>query len=385
MTSPPHHPAQDSPLAVCHLVSGDLWAGAEVQVAGLLRCLSKRNDLRISAVVLNPGRLADELAAAGVTLKVIPEAETGFVAIASKVRTFLEGRGVRILHSHRYKENMLAAWLRRRLPGAVVVRTQHGLPEPFRGLRGARHRLISEADRLAARRADRLIAVTNDIRTYWSSIVPADRVVTIPNGIEIERVRPSNDRMRSRTALGLSEQDFVFGTAGRLEPIKRLDLFLRTARQILQSEPRARFVIAGDGSESKNLRTLARSLGIEENVSFLGHRDDIYDVLQTFDMLLLTSDHEGLPTVLLEAMCLGVNVVSRRVGGIPAVIIDGAQGVLVDSSDPAELAARCLALLSDPTLRVRLAEAGRRRVLESFSMEKTAGRVAELYLSLVRR
>ncbi|MGH9602049.1 MAG: glycosyltransferase [Terriglobales bacterium] len=378
-----HTPAPGFPVAVCHLVSGDLWAGAEVQVAALLRCLARRNELLLSAVVLNPGRLAEELEAAGVAVQVIPEAETGFLHIASQARAFLEGRGIRILHSHRYKENLLAAWLRRRMPGALVVRTQHGLPEPFRGLPGARHRLISEADRLAARRAHRVIAVTEDIRTHWARVVSADRVVTIPNGIEVERVRPTMDRTQARSALGLQPQDVVFGAAGRLEPIKRFDLFLHTAQQILRKEPRARFVIAGEGSELETLHALARSFGIEQNVFFLGHRDDIYDVLQTFDVLLLTSDHEGLPMVLLEALCLGVNVVSRRVGGIPEVIADGEHGVLLDSSDPSEMAAYCLSLLADPARRARMAEAGRRRVLESFSMEITAARVAELYLSLL--
>ena len=384
MPASSHAPAHGSPIAVCHLVSGDRWAGAEVQVAGLLRCLAKRSELLLSAVVLNPGRLAEELEAAGIAVRVIPEAEAGFLRIGSQACAFLEGRGVRILHSHRYKENLLAAWLRRRLPGSLVVRTQHGLPEPFGGLPGARHRLIGEADRFAARRADRVIAVTDDIRTHWTRVVSADKVVTIPNGIEVQRVRPTVDRAQARKALGLDPQDVVFGTAGRLEPVKRLDFFLNTARHILEKDGRARFAVAGEGTELERLRALARSLGIEQKVSFLGHRADIYNVLVAFDVLLLTSDHEGLPMVLLEALCLGVNVVSRRVGGIPEVIADGKQGLLLDSSDPAEMAARCLSLLADPALRARMAEAGRRRVLESFSMESTAARVAELYLSLFR-
>lgn len=355
-----------------------------MQVAGLLRCLARRSDFRPSAVVLNPGRLAEELEAAGVAVKIIPEAESGFFALASQARAFLEERKVRLLHSHRYKENLLAAWLSRRLGRPLLVRTQHGLPEPFGGLRGARHRVIGQADRVVARRADRLIAVTDDVRTHWARVVPAEKVVTIPNGIEVERVRPTVDHAQARKALGLERQDVVFGAAGRLEPIKRLDLFLHTAQQILKTEPRARFVIAGEGSELENLRRLAGSLGIEQQVSFLGHRDDIYNVLQTFDVLLLTSDHEGLPMVLLEALCLGVNVVARRVGGIPEVVATGEQGVLLDSANPADIAARCLSLIANPALRPRMAEAGRRRVLESFSMEGCAARVAELYHSLLR-
>jgi glycosyltransferase involved in cell wall biosynthesis len=349
-----------------------------------MRCLAKRNDFRLSAVVLNPGRLAEELEAAGVAVKVVPETEAGFLRIASQARAFLEGRKVRLLHSHRYKENLLAAWLSRRLGRPLLVRTQHGLLEPFGGLRGARHRMIGQADRLAAERAHRVIAVTDDIRGHWARHLPGDKVVTIPNGIEVERVRPTVDRIHARQMLGLDRQEFVFGTAGRLEPVKRLDLFLHTARHILEKEPRARFVVAGEGSELERLHALARSLGLEPKVSFLGHRDDIYNVLQTFDVLLLTSDHEGLPMILLEALCLGVNVVARRVGGIPEVIADGQQGVLLDTADPAEMAACCLSLLAEPAQRTRMADGGRRRVLESFSMERTAARVAELYLSLLR-
>ena len=112
---------------------------------------------------------------------------------------------------------------------------------------------------------------------------------------------------------------------------------------------------------------------------FLGHRDDIYDVLRALEVFVLCSDHEGLPMVLLEALHLGVPAVGRRVGGLPEVIQDGVNGILLSSDEPAELAEACLRLLEDEGLRHRLAVAAPRVVAEKFSAESNAAQVAALY------
>src|SRR5207249_3695 len=98
-------------LAVCHIVSGDRWAGAEVQVATLLRAMAGRNGLRVAAIVLNEGRLADELQTAGVEVRVIPESRNGFFQIYRQAASFLREHPADVLHSHRYKEDILAAVL----------------------------------------------------------------------------------------------------------------------------------------------------------------------------------------------------------------------------------------------------------------------------------
>lgn len=385
MTTPASAPAADALISVCHVVSGDRWAGAEVQVAGLLRKLADRAEIRVSAILLNPGRLADELAGAGIPLEIIPEASNNIFQVASRARAILRERRPHILHSHRYKENLLAAWLARRGCARFVVRTQHGLPEPFRGRRAAKQGLVHTLDGYVARHGtDRFIAVTEDIRKHWAARLPADRLVTIHNGIELERVRARFSRVDARRMLELDSNDFVIGAATRLEPVKRIDLFLRTAREIVQVRPGAKFLIAGEGAESERLRELCGSLGIAERVRFLGHRDDIYDVLQTMDVLLLTSDHEGLPTALLEAMWLGVSIVARRVGGIPEVIENGVHGTLLDSDDTVRLALACLALADDRDYSRRMAAQARQHVAEHFSMQSTADSVARLYASLVR-
>jgi glycosyltransferase involved in cell wall biosynthesis len=174
------------------------------------------------------------------------------------------------------------------------------------------------------------------------------------------------------------------GYAGRLAPVKRLDLFLAAAKLISARMPEARFLIVGDGSEANPLREIARATGLEKVVLFLGHRDDIYDVLRGLDVFVLCSDHEGLPMVLLEALYLGVPVVARAVGGITDIILDGVTGILTDSSTPEPLAQACVDLLTDSERRERLSAAAVASVSEKFTADRNADQVAALYRALCR-
>jgi len=369
---------------ICHVVSGDRWAGAEVQVAALLKYLKRHDDVNLSAVLLNPGRLADEISHCGIELKVLPERSHSFRSILSEATRFFHGRSIHVLHSHRYKENLLAALLARRCGIPVVVRTQHGLPEPQRGVRRLKQTLLQSLDHLVARwSTDRVVSVSSEMTTFLSRRLAPGKVVTIFNGIDLENVRSELGPQDARERLGIPVNYRVIGTAGRLEPIKRLDLFLEMARRIRDRRSNVRFVVAGEGREESRLRALAVKLGIQNDVLLLGHRDDVFDVLRALDIMVLSSDHEGMPMVLLEAMALEVHVVARAVGGIPEVIEQGVSGVLVNSSDPTALADSCLKALDDREQSRQMTEAAKRKVQEQFSAERTAGEVRLLYNSLV--
>ena len=370
-------------LNVCHIASGDRWAGAEVQIATLLKCLANDKDISLSAIVLNPGRLAEEIQRLGVQLMVIPERRTNIFSIFRQASGFLRGKRVHILHSHRYKENLLAIFLARRLDIPVLIRTQHGLIEPHKGFRDVKQKLLHSVDRLTARwAADRVIGVSMELADRLRRDLGAQKVTPIPNGIDIDQVRSDLSVAEARQRLGIEPGSYVLGTASRLEPVKRLDIFLQAAHQISDHYPQARFVIAGEGKEEDRLRELARKLGIGERVLFLGHRDDIFDVLRAFDILAIPSDHEGLPMVVLEALAMGLVVVAREVGGMSEVLTDGVTGILVQSNSAAPLAAACMKALADEGWRQRMGMAARNLVAQEFSAERTGGQVAQLYRSL---
>src|SRR5262249_47825175 len=102
---------QADPISICHVASGDRWAGAEAQMAFLLRGLARKKELCLCAILLNKGQLADEIRRSGIEVEVIPENENGFFDILAKSTRYLRDKGIRILHSHRYKENVLSALL----------------------------------------------------------------------------------------------------------------------------------------------------------------------------------------------------------------------------------------------------------------------------------
>jgi L-malate glycosyltransferase len=371
-----------STLAVCHIASGDRWAGAEVQVSALLKGLQRIGDLSLYAIFLNEGRLATETRDLGIDVCVLDESRQNFFEILSGASHFFKGKNVRVLHSHRYKENLLAAMLARKCQGAIHISSQHGAAEPFKGWGGLKQSAIHALDRqVAIRRTDRIISVSDELRMQLIRGILAEKVVTIHNGIDEDRVFSRLTTAAAKQRLGIAPDCPVVGLAGRLEPIKRLDIFLAAARRIAKELPNARFVIAGGGSETARLRQLTSTIGLDEHVLFLGHREDIYDVIRALDIFVFCSDHEGLPMALLETLYLGVPVVARPVGGIAEVIQDGVNGVCVGSSDPNELASACLSLLGDDSRRSALARAGATLVAENFTARHTAEQTAALYRS----
>jgi glycosyltransferase involved in cell wall biosynthesis len=370
-------------LGVCHIASGDRWAGAEVQLTALLKELRQSPTLRLCAIFLNEGRPAQEARQIGIDVCVFDEAQQSFFQILSGASRFLGGRNVQVLHSHRYKENLLAALLARRCHVPVHVSSQHGAPEPFKGWRGIKQGAIQALDRQVALRAtDRIISVSDELRTQLTRSLPQSKVVTIHNGIDEDKVVSRFTTRQAKQRLGIPEDCAVVGTAGRLDPIKRLDIFLNATHQISRALPNTRFVIAGAGTEGPSLRDLAVSLGLSEWILFLGHRNDIYDVIRAMDIFVFCSDHEGLPIALLEALYLGVPVVARPVGGIAEVIEDGVSGVWVPSADPVDLASACISLLRDDSRRDSLARAGAAVIAKKFASRHAAEQTIALYRSL---
>jgi glycosyltransferase involved in cell wall biosynthesis len=382
-TGRPGASAPQRRLAVCHVASGDRWAGAESQVATLLRVFSRDRSLEVSAIILNEGRLVEELRACGIAVKVIAESQHGFWSTLSQAAEFVRQHHVDVIHSHRYKENLLAAMLARRCDVPVVVRTQHGMPEPFAGLRSLKNKLTAIVDRAVARFAtDRVIVVTDEMKATFNS-VPTNKVVIIHNGIDVTVVNSRLSRSEAKRALGVNPDDVLIGTAGRLEPIKRIDLFLAAADEIGRRLTNAHFVVVGDGSERKRLEDIAANRHSPRAVQFLGDRSDIFDVLRAMDLFVISSDHEGLPMVLLEALYLGTPVVARAVGGIPEVLCGNLSAGLVRSADAGDIAESCLKVLQDTSLAASLAQSGQERVAGDFSSVKTAAQVVGLYRSLI--
>jgi glycosyltransferase involved in cell wall biosynthesis len=376
----------DTPISVCHVSEGAAWAGAEVQLTTLLRALSKRSDVSVHAFLLQDGRLAQELRSSRVDVMVATGEHKRLPIKLLECAKLLRERDTQILHSHGYKESTIALSLSLMCNVPHLVRTEHGHPEPYSALRNPKHWCALTADRLSAKlSAAQIVSVSSDLANFWAQRVNPSRVNVIRNGIDLDVVKSSFTAAEAKQRLGISSKSFVIGTAARLETVKRLDLFLATAAYVTQRIPDVHFILAGEGRQKEFLQSLIFKYGLQHQATMVGERQDVFDILRAMDLLLICSDHEGVPMVMLEAMALQVPVISRRVGGIPEVIHDGVHGILVTSDSPQELGRACVSLFNDRLLLAELRMAARNEIQEHYSADRNAEQVAGFYNALCGR
>ena len=210
--------------------------------------------------------------------------------------------------------------------------------------------------------------------------VPADRILALPNGVDLGVHHPATDdeRVRLRERLGLPTGRFVGTFVGRLHPVKDVDTLLGAATRV----PKLTLVVVGDGPERGRLEAKARRLGIEGRVSFRGLSPAVADILRASDGFLLSSRGEGMSNALLEAMACGLPcVASRSVGGARELLGEG-RGMLVADGDVAAWAAAVQDLVNAPDLRRATGSAAAAFVAGTLSLEATADRLARAYATI---
>jgi len=309
-------------LRVLHIASGDLWAGAEVQAFTLMSQLNRMPETEVAAVLMNEGTLADKLRSAGIGVYVTDESEMGALRIFATLRKVMRTWRPHLIHTHRAKETILGCLGNRTSRNVPSVRTAHGAREQVgaTGWRGVRHRLIDEADRYCGRMLQqRVIAVTGELGARLADEFAVEKIVVIENGIDADAVSQKKGLAEFRAA---DPEATHVGIAGRLAEVKRVDLFVEAAALLLQECPdrRWRFHVFGDGPKRESLEELAKRLQLGENMKFHGHRLDIETCVGGLDALVISSDHEGMPMIALEAAVLGVPTVAHAVGGLVEVV-----------------------------------------------------------------
>jgi glycosyltransferase involved in cell wall biosynthesis len=242
--------------------------------------------------------------------------------------------------------------------------------------------------RWVARRAERLIAISDAVKRYMSGLglgVEERKLETIYYGIDAARFSQSPRALAAslRKHWDIAPEELAIGFVGRLVPQKDIATLIRGFALFAAAFDNAKLVIVGSGPLEGELRCRANELGISHRVVWAGFRDDIVTVMSAFDIFALTSIHEGFGLVLLEAMASRLPVVATRAGAIADVVADGETGILVDPRRPAEVAA-AFHKLTDVRLRTQFGAAARARVLREFTLEKMCEETDTLYARCVR-
>lgn len=297
------------------------------------------------------------------------------------LRAIIRERRIDIVHSHEYKTDVLA-WLLAKAEHVIPLATVHG----WTGHSWKERRVYYPIDKRVLARFPHLIAVSEEIR---SQLIGAgarpEAVTTVLNGIDatrFQRDRAAGPAMR--TALGLSPDHIVLGAVGRLEPQKRFDLLLDTMASLRATLPALHLVIIGDGSLREALTAQVAALDLGAHVTLAGHRGDIARVHDALDLLVQSSDYEGTPNAVLEAMALETPIVATDVGGTRDIARPDREALIVPPGDRILLGQAIAAAVQDPAGRRARADAARRRVEGELSFARRVARVEAIYEQLMR-
>ena len=335
----------------------------------------------------------DDLSAAGIPLRALAMERkvaswANLKAIGTLARVIREASPrIDVVHAHSAiggavaRLAVLAAGPFGRRP--AVVYTPHG----FAFLDGspARRRAFLAVERILGLATDRVIGVSpTEAEVAWRRrVVPRDRAVAIPNGIDPTTLPSPSDGVRARAEEGWNSSPVVI-TVARMTPQKDPSTWLRVAARIAASRPDVRFVWVWGGETAQDVRAEALRLGIADRIDFAGYRPDARRLVAGANVFLLTSRFEGLPYGVIEALAVGVPVVATDVTGTRDVVRHGVTGLLSPAGDVEGLASQVLSMLNDPSRAAALATAGREDVVRRFSIDTMVEATATVYRSVAR-
>ncbi|MDX2505060.1 MAG: glycosyltransferase [Gammaproteobacteria bacterium] len=348
----------------------------------LARTLHRELNTQVSVVLLNHGILEQKLRNCGIPVHVLDESQLSSFQILRRLNRIIVDVNPNVIHTHRSKENILgsiAAWYKHHIPS---LRTVHGAPEHRPPLHKPAKHLILFLDWLSGRYLQQtIIAVSPDLAHKLEHSFPKTKIKVIENGIDIDATIHGVSSVNSKDS---NKNNYRIGIAGRLVPVKRVDLFIESAFYLKQHHPEINidFYIYGDGPLNNALQAQIESLQANDYIHLNGHCENMTQQLQMLDALLMTSDHEGLPMVLLEAMCLKIPIIAHAVGGIPHLLNNGKRGTLIHNHCAEAFAEAIVTLIDQPQQFQQLAQLAFDRVKQNYSARSAADGYLDIYKKL---
>lgn len=367
-------------MKVLLLITGLDYGGAETQLVRLATRLKARGwDVRVVSL-MPPRAYVEELGAAGIPVfalsirRKLPDPRP-ILYLAWLIREWRP----HIVHSHMVHANLLARLVRPFASVPVLICSARSIDEGGR-LREILYRLTDPFCDLTTQ-----VSWAGLERYVRVGAVPRHKIRYIPNGVDTERFKPNpEDRLKIRRELEVD--GFVWLAVGRFDPSKDYPTMLQAFGYVVQKDLNAVLLIAGDGPLRKTMEVMARELGIEKHVRFLGIRRDIPQLMNAADAYVMSSAWEGMANVLLEASATGLPIAATDVGGNREVVLHGKTGFLVSLKDPYALAQamlRLMDMLDDE--RQAMGKAAREHIEANFGMERVVDQWEALYRELLAK
>ena len=333
------------------------------------------------------GSLEDRIRSGGFSFEVIPE-------LVRSIQPWTDWNAYRILcrrlkvlapdivHTHSSKAGIIGRAAARRY-GIPAVHTIHGASFHY-GQSQVASKAYQFLEKQAARSTAKFISVADDMTDEYvrAGIAPREKFRTIYSGFDIEPfLNPPGDREALREQMGFRPDDVVIGKIGRLFPLKGHEFLLAAAPMVAAADPRVKFLIVGDGVLREQFTSQIKAAGLEDRFHFTGlvPPGQIPELMSAMDIVVHTSQWEGLARVLPQGLISGKPVVSYDVGGAREVVIPGETGFLLPRDSIQPLSEALKELVKDPELRRRMGETGRARFQDQFRHQTMSRRIREVY------
>jgi L-malate glycosyltransferase len=342
---------------ICFLLGSFQVGGGENHVLQVLKSLDREKYHPYICVLKDKGGLKEDFEKLNIPINVYSFWRRNFVtSLFNQLRfaRFLKVNKIDIIHIHLvgcFKFGVVGAKMAR-LKSIII--TWHGIYDPKRVLKKAQH------VRYASTMANKIIAVSNSVKDVNCNLYSIDpsKVEVVYNGINTDI--PSHKPLEKN-------MNFTIGCVGNLRKEKGYEYLLHSVKLLLVKIPGLKVKIVGDGPLQTDLMNLANSLNISKNIEFLGRRTDIYPLLASFDIWVMSSIFEGFSVALLEAMLLGLPIIATDVGGNAEAIEDGVSGKVIPPRDINALEEAIYSLFSNPEIRAKYSENAINRVSKNFS------------------
>lgn len=347
--------------------------GTERLVLDLVMRLN--NEIPMSVCCLDDeGSWAGQLRDCGVPVSSLRRIPGFQPKLGSEIHALARQHGATMIHAHHYSPFVYSCLARVWSPRTGLVFTEHGRVSDTPP--STKRRL---ANRVMSKFPTHVFAVSAELRQHIvAEGFSPDQVKVIYNGISIRPASDAGTRVAVRTRLGVGDSTLVIGTIARLDPVKDLGTLI-DATALTRARRPVRLVIVGDGQERTALERRAAERGVQDAVTFLGHRDDARDWLVGCDVFVNCSISEGVSLTILEAMAASIPVVVTKVGGTPEVVTPEC-GVLVSPRDPHGIADALVSLGNDAPRRAALGAAGRARAEAQFSLDRMVRQYRDVYM-----
>ena len=378
-SSPPHTSPAVQPVAeahetysVIHTEWSDGWGGQEHRIVTEMAAMQARGH-RLLLATRASAKIAVKARALGIPVVELPFRNRLDLGTVLALRALVKRDGYQFIHTHSSIDTWLGG-IAAKLSGARFVRTRHlNIP-----MQSSRFNIHGHYDHLITCGEVMRQCLIEDYGFR------PEALSSIPTGVDFAGFTPSKTREQMRAELGIAADSFLVLMVGVVRGVKRYDVAIRGFAKLLAELPNARLVIAGDGPMFSDMKALCSELGIQDAVLWLGHRQDVPNLMNAADTVLLTSRSEGVPQALTQALGLGLPCVATRVGGVPEIIQHEQSGLLVPSGGFDEVAAALLRIYRNRDWALALGRRGQEFIRAHLSLARMIEKTEDLYRDLLR-